>query len=176
MERLSGHNGLLITPYYGTRHRISPIFVQEKLFEFTDTDEYQCLLVLFVTVWHRIILKLSHQEVLEKTVISDEALKRIKALVSKEHYELFKAISHGQFKTKTNKSDHLVFHLLALPVEIVGSTRVGGLKLKRMSLTDGILTETSYTVRDGFEEGQAVSLEPIRLMPSNRRIKFHLTF
>ncbi len=36
-----GHNGLLITPQYGTRHRISAIYVQEPLFEFTDTDEYE---------------------------------------------------------------------------------------------------------------------------------------
>lgn len=36
-----GHNGLLIAPEYGTRHRISPIFIQEELFADTNTLEFE---------------------------------------------------------------------------------------------------------------------------------------
>lgn len=35
-----GHNGLLITPQYGQRQRIAPIFIEEKLFEYTDNNDY----------------------------------------------------------------------------------------------------------------------------------------
>jgi ferredoxin len=35
-----GHNGLLITPEYGQRQRIAPIFVEGKLFRFTDSREH----------------------------------------------------------------------------------------------------------------------------------------
>jgi|GEM_PF-74227 len=35
-----GHDGLLIVPRFGTRHRISPIYIQDKIFEVTDTHEY----------------------------------------------------------------------------------------------------------------------------------------
>jgi Pyruvate/2-oxoacid:ferredoxin oxidoreductase delta subunit len=35
-----GRSGLLITPEYGTRHRISPIFIQEKIFPFTESQEH----------------------------------------------------------------------------------------------------------------------------------------
>lgn len=35
-----GHNGLLITPWYGQRQRIAPIFIEEKIFEFTDSHEH----------------------------------------------------------------------------------------------------------------------------------------
>ena len=36
-----GHNGLLITPEFGQRQRIAPIFIQDKLFEFTDNFEHK---------------------------------------------------------------------------------------------------------------------------------------
>lgn len=36
-----GRNGLLITPWYGQRQRIAPIFIEEKLFEFTDSDQHR---------------------------------------------------------------------------------------------------------------------------------------
>lgn len=35
-----GRNGLLITPEYGQRQRIAPIFVQNQIFEFTDHREH----------------------------------------------------------------------------------------------------------------------------------------
>lgn len=35
-----GHSGLLITPEFGPRCRISPIFVDQKIFEFTDSREH----------------------------------------------------------------------------------------------------------------------------------------
>lgn len=35
-----GSNGLLITPKYGQRQRIAPIFIQNKLFEFTDNSDH----------------------------------------------------------------------------------------------------------------------------------------
>jgi len=35
-----GRSGLLITPQFGTRHRIATIFLEEKLFDFTYTDEH----------------------------------------------------------------------------------------------------------------------------------------
>jgi ferredoxin len=35
-----GHNGLLITPQYGQRHRIAPIFIEDLLFEFTDNNDH----------------------------------------------------------------------------------------------------------------------------------------
>jgi ferredoxin len=36
-----GRNGLLITPEYGQRVRIAPIFVESKLFEYTDSREHE---------------------------------------------------------------------------------------------------------------------------------------
>lgn len=36
-----GCNGLLITPEYGQRQRIAPIFIERKLFEYTDSDEHR---------------------------------------------------------------------------------------------------------------------------------------
>lgn len=36
-----GHNGLLITPKFGQRQRIAPIFIQDKIFEFTDNSEHR---------------------------------------------------------------------------------------------------------------------------------------
>ncbi|MBM7614149.1 4Fe-4S double cluster binding domain-containing protein [Alkaliphilus hydrothermalis] len=38
---LIGRNGMLITKKFGPRCRISPIFIDEKLFEFTDTTEHE---------------------------------------------------------------------------------------------------------------------------------------
>lgn len=35
-----GHNGLLITAQFGPRNRIAPIFIKNKLFEFTDSHEH----------------------------------------------------------------------------------------------------------------------------------------
>lgn len=35
-----GCNGLLITPQFGQRNRIAPIFVQDKIFEFTDNNNH----------------------------------------------------------------------------------------------------------------------------------------
>ena len=35
-----GHNGLLITKEFGSRHRIAPIFIDSKLFAYTDSDEH----------------------------------------------------------------------------------------------------------------------------------------
>ena len=37
----SGSNGLLITPEYGQRQRIAPIFIEEPIFEFTDCDDHR---------------------------------------------------------------------------------------------------------------------------------------
>lgn len=36
-----GTNGLLITPWYGQRQRIAPIFIEEKIFNYTDSDEHR---------------------------------------------------------------------------------------------------------------------------------------
>ena len=36
-----GQNGLLITPQYGQRQRIAPIFVEAPIFAFTDSDEHR---------------------------------------------------------------------------------------------------------------------------------------
>ena len=36
-----GNNGLLITPQFGQRQRIAPIFIENKIFEFTDSDEHR---------------------------------------------------------------------------------------------------------------------------------------
>jgi len=36
-----GSNGLLITPEYGQRQRIAPIFIEAPIFEFTDSDEHR---------------------------------------------------------------------------------------------------------------------------------------
>ncbi len=36
-----GRSGLVITPEFGTRHRIAPIYLEEKLFKFTFTDEHR---------------------------------------------------------------------------------------------------------------------------------------
>jgi ferredoxin len=36
-----GHSGLLITPQFGPRCRISPIFVDQKIFEYTDSREHE---------------------------------------------------------------------------------------------------------------------------------------
>ncbi|MCG8569293.1 MAG: [Fe-S]-binding protein, partial [Spirochaetes bacterium] len=38
-----GCNGLLITPEFGPRHRIAPVFIEQKFFEFTDNLEHQWL-------------------------------------------------------------------------------------------------------------------------------------
>jgi len=35
-----GCNGLVITPQFGQRQRIAPIFIQQKLFEYTDSKEH----------------------------------------------------------------------------------------------------------------------------------------
>jgi Pyruvate/2-oxoacid:ferredoxin oxidoreductase delta subunit len=35
-----GLDGMLITPQFGQRQRIAPIFIQEKLFEFTDNNDH----------------------------------------------------------------------------------------------------------------------------------------
>jgi ferredoxin len=37
----AGRNGLLITPEYGQRQRIAPIFVEAPIFAFTDSDEHR---------------------------------------------------------------------------------------------------------------------------------------
>jgi ferredoxin len=37
----SGCNGLLITPEFGQRQRIAPIFVEKPIFEFTDSDKHR---------------------------------------------------------------------------------------------------------------------------------------
>ena len=37
----SGCNGLLITPEYGQRQRIAPIFVEAPIFKFTDSDQHR---------------------------------------------------------------------------------------------------------------------------------------
>lgn len=37
----SGSNGLLITPEYGQRQRIAPIFIEEPIFQYTDSNEHQ---------------------------------------------------------------------------------------------------------------------------------------
>lgn len=36
-----GHNGLLITKEFGQRHRVAPIFIENKFFEYTDSDEHK---------------------------------------------------------------------------------------------------------------------------------------
>ena len=36
-----GKQGMLITPEFGPRQRLAPIFVEEKIFEFTDSSEHQ---------------------------------------------------------------------------------------------------------------------------------------
>lgn len=36
-----GRNGLLITPEYGQRQRIAPIFIEEKIFEYTDNTDHR---------------------------------------------------------------------------------------------------------------------------------------
>ena len=36
-----GSNGLLITPEYGQRQRIAPIFIEDPIFKFTDSDEHR---------------------------------------------------------------------------------------------------------------------------------------
>jgi epoxyqueuosine reductase QueG len=36
-----GHNGLLITPQFGQRQRIAPIFVEAPIFAFTDSKEHR---------------------------------------------------------------------------------------------------------------------------------------
>ncbi len=36
-----GSNGLLITPEYGQRQRIAPIFIDSPIFEFTDSDKHR---------------------------------------------------------------------------------------------------------------------------------------
>ena len=36
-----GRNGMLITPEFGPRQRIAPIFIEEKIFEYTDNSEHQ---------------------------------------------------------------------------------------------------------------------------------------
>ncbi len=36
-----GSNGLLITPEYGQRQRIAPIFIESPIFEFTDSDKHR---------------------------------------------------------------------------------------------------------------------------------------
>ena len=36
-----GHDGMLITPHFGQRNRIAPIFIENKLFEFTDNKDHQ---------------------------------------------------------------------------------------------------------------------------------------
>ena len=35
-----GLDGLLITPQFGQRQRIAPIFIQDKLFKFTDNNDH----------------------------------------------------------------------------------------------------------------------------------------
>ena len=36
-----GLDGLCITPQYGKRLQIAPIFIQRKFFEYTDNDDHQ---------------------------------------------------------------------------------------------------------------------------------------
>ncbi|TFF63577.1 MAG: 4Fe-4S dicluster domain-containing protein [Promethearchaeota archaeon] len=36
-----GKHGLLITPEFGPRHRIAPIFIEKKIFKYTDTQEHR---------------------------------------------------------------------------------------------------------------------------------------
>ncbi len=36
-----GSNGLLITPWYGQRQRIAPIFIENKIFSYTDNDDHR---------------------------------------------------------------------------------------------------------------------------------------
>ncbi len=36
-----GHDGMLITPQFGQRNRIAPIFIENKIFEYTDNDDHR---------------------------------------------------------------------------------------------------------------------------------------
>jgi Pyruvate/2-oxoacid:ferredoxin oxidoreductase delta subunit len=36
-----GRQGCLITPEFGTRQRLAPIFIEEKIFEYTDSDKHK---------------------------------------------------------------------------------------------------------------------------------------
>lgn len=36
-----GHNGLLITKEFGQRQRVAPIFIENKFFDYTDSDEHE---------------------------------------------------------------------------------------------------------------------------------------
>jgi len=36
-----GHNGLLITEEFGQRHRLAPIFIENKFFDYTDSDKHK---------------------------------------------------------------------------------------------------------------------------------------
>ncbi len=96
MER---RNGLLITPEYGQRQRIAPIFVEAPIFAFTDSDEHRWI-EDYCALCHRCQKTCPTGAILEEKILGTETIPGIgpveTAIVREKCYPYFNATS-GMF-------------------------------------------------------------------------------
>ncbi len=76
-----GFNGLLITPEYGQRQRIAPIFVEEKLFEFTDNSDHKWI-EEYCTTCKRCARKCPTEAITQEKVVSIDNIPGIGATIT----------------------------------------------------------------------------------------------
>lgn len=68
-----GCNGLLITPQFGQRQRIAPIFMEEPIFELTDSDQHRWI-EGYCAICHRCQKACPTGAILEEKVIHPETI------------------------------------------------------------------------------------------------------
>ena len=68
-----GSNGLLITPDYGQRQRIAPIFIKDPIFRFTDSDKHSWI-EAYCAICHRCEKACPTGAILKKKIYHDEKI------------------------------------------------------------------------------------------------------
>lgn len=66
-----GHNGMLITPHHGQRVRIAAVYVEAKLFEYTDSDRHRWVFD-YCNICNRCVNKCPTQAIYKEPVLSHE--------------------------------------------------------------------------------------------------------
>ena len=81
-----GYNGLLITPQFGQRQRIAPIFIDAPLFKFTDSDIHQWI-EAYCSICHFCQKSCPTGAILDQPILADEnisGLGNIKTSIQRE--------------------------------------------------------------------------------------------
>jgi NAD-dependent dihydropyrimidine dehydrogenase PreA subunit len=68
-----GRNGLLITPEYGPRQRIAPVFIEHKYFEFTDNRDYDWI-TDYCALCERCVKECPGQAIYPESVVSIDSV------------------------------------------------------------------------------------------------------